>query len=255
MHTTSKVILSIRDISKIYYTKERAVHALDGITIDIHEGEIFALLGVNGAGKSTLSSIIATLHPPTRGDILFEGTSIYTHDHMRRYRASLGFCPQHPNLDGYLTVRENLIYAGRYFGLEEAYILERSAQLLEKFALTKYADFKINALSGGYRQRLSIARALMHNSRIIILDEPTVGLDPNIRRQLWAIIKELKTQGITVVLTTHYLDEAEVLSDRVCVLSKGKIILTRTVDELKKMHDAKTLEEAFLRLTAEEEEL
>lgn len=217
----------------------------------MYEGEIFGLLGVNGAGKTTLSSILATLHPATSGIILFKGVSIY--DDIINYRRSLGFCPQTQNLDSFLTVEENLIFAGRYFLLPEEKIRERVKILMEQLELTRYAHFEIDALSGGTRQRVLIARALMHEPSIVLLDEPTVGLDPDIRRKLWEQIKALKKRGITVILTTHYLDEAEVLSDRICILSKGRVLMVEALKTLKEKHEMATLEEIFLRLTAYEQ--
>ncbi len=247
----SQSILTINNLSKTYKTNEHTVHALNNISLTINRGEIFGLLGVNGAGKTTLSSILATLHPATSGDVLFNGSSIYTN--LLGYRKILGFCPQQQNLDQYLTVEENLIFAGRYFLMPEKKITERVAYLLEQFGLIDYAQFAINALSGGNKQRLLIARALIHNPEIIILDEPTVGLDPDIRRLLWNQIRELKKMGMTIILTTHYLDEAEYLSDRVCVLHKGKIILIETVESLKLKHKKEKLEDVFLELVKEQQ--
>lgn len=246
-------LLSIRSVTKIYADKHRGtIHALNGVNLDIAQGEIISLLGVNGAGKTTLSSILATLHPPTSGDVLFKGTSIYKN--ILDYRRAMGFCPQRPNLDMQLTVKDNLIFAGRYFLLPEVEVKRRVEELLTQFGLDRYASFNIHALSGGYKQRLLIARALMHKPALIILDEPTVGLDPDIRRQLWQVIRQLKQQGITVILTTHYLEEAEILSDRVCMLSRGKIIMTATVQDLKQTRKKNTLEEVFLELVQEDEE-
>ena|SRR3990167_4263582 len=239
-------ILTINNVSKIY-SDHHTVHALDGVSFDIYSGEIFGLLGVNGAGKTTLSSILATLHPPTAGDVLFKGTSIYRSLHD--YRMALGFCPQSQNLDHELSVEENLIFAGRYFLMSEDNIQSRTRELLEQFKLTRYAEFSVDELSGGNKQRLLIARALMHQPKIVILDEPTVGLDPDIRRKLWDIIKTLKHMGITVILTTHYLDEAEILSDRVCILDKGKVVLIDTVANLKEKHQMAKLEDIFVQLT------
>ncbi len=246
-----QTILSIQNVSKTYKTDSRIVNALDGVSLDIHKGEIFGLLGVNGAGKTTLSSIIATLHPATSGDVLFNGVSIYKN--LMHYRRSFGFCPQKQNLDMFLNVRDNLIFAGRYFLLPEAEIQRRATELMELLELTRYAEFDIDQLSGGTKQRVLIARALMHNPQIVLLDEPTVGLDPDIRRKLWTIIKDLKNNGITVILTTHYLDEAEQLSDRVCFLNKGKVQLIESVQELKARHQMASLEEIFLTLTQEAE--
>lgn len=240
-------ILSLENVTKIYTGDRGAVRALDGVTLDIEQGEIFGLLGVNGAGKTTLSSILATLHPVTTGSILFKGESIYKN--IERYRTALGFCPQTQNLDLSLSVEENLIFAGKYFLLSKDLIAQRVQNLMKQLELTKYKDFQISALSGGTKQRVLIARALMHNPEIVILDEPTVGLDPDIRRKLWQIIKDLKQQGITVILTTHYLDEAEELADRVCFLQHGKVNLIETVQVLRQAHDMASLEEIFIRLT------
>ncbi|MEX0940475.1 MAG: ABC transporter ATP-binding protein [Candidatus Babeliales bacterium] len=244
------VLINIKDLSKIYTTKQASVRALDDISLTIKKGEVLSLLGVNGAGKTTLSSILATLHPPTTGNVYYKGLSIYKD--LSTYRRAVGFCPQRPNLDTQLTVEQNLVFAGRYFLLPKDQILEKVHDLIDQFSLNKYAHFNVNALSGGYKQRVLIARALMHNPEIIILDEPTVGLDPDIRRQLWNIIKDLKNQGMTVILTTHYLEEAEILSDRVCMLSRGKILLTATVKELKEKHKKATLEEVFLTLVEQQ---
>lgn len=240
-------ILSLRNVTKLYSGARGTVRALDGVTLAIEQGEIFALLGVNGAGKTTLSSILATLHPATSGEILFKGTSIY--QNIERYRMALGFCPQTQNLDQLLSVEENLEFAGKYFLLPKEIITQRVTQLMQQLELTKYKNFDINELSGGTKQRVLIARALMHNPEIVILDEPTVGLDPDIRRKLWTIIKELKQQGITVILTTHYLDEAQELADRVCFLQQGKVQLVETVAALRQAHEMADLEEIFLRLT------
>jgi ABC-2 type transport system ATP-binding protein len=242
-------ILKIRNVSKIYKSAKKTVVALNDINLDIFAGEIFGLLGVNGAGKTTLSSILATLHPPTSGDVLFHDASIYKN--LNHYRNNLGFCPQHQNLDMELSVEENLIFAGRYFLLPKEEIAQRSNNLIAQLELEKYRHFAIKELSGGNKQRVLIARALIHNPKIVILDEPTVGLDPDIRRKLWDIIRDLKAQGITVILTTHYLDEAEYLSDRVCMLHKGKIMLVESLHTLKQKHELKNLEEIFLQLTKE----
>jgi ABC-2 type transport system ATP-binding protein len=245
-------ILRINSLTKTYDGNGHIVHALNDVSFSIYAGEIFGLLGVNGAGKTTLSSILATLHPPTSGDILYNGTSIY--DDIDSYRMDLGFCPQHQNLDQFLTVEENLYFAGRYFLLPKDLLAERVTYLLEHFGLQKYAHFNINELSGGNKQRVLIARALIHNPKIIIFDEPTVGLDPDIRRALWEQIKSLKKMGITIILTTHYLDEAEQLSDRVCFLHKGKIILIDSVQALKTQRHKEHLEDIFIDLIQEQKE-
>jgi len=245
----SQSILEIKQLTKIYQQNCKKIIALNDISLTIKKGEIFGLLGVNGAGKTTLSSILATLHPPTSGQVLFEGKSIY--ENLAAYRQKLGFCPQKQNLDAFLNVKNNLIFAGRYFLMPEEEIKNRADRLMEQFDIKKYAAYDVDKLSGGNKQRLLIARALMHMPKIVILDEPTVGLDPDIRHTLWKLIKGLKKMGITVILTTHYLDEAEELSDRVCILHKGTILLVESVKALKARHEEATLEDIFLKLMRE----
>ena len=245
----SEVLLRVKNVKKRFATKE----ALKGVSIDIFKGEIFGLLGVNGAGKSTLSSIIATLHPATEGDIEFNGVSIY--NDLPEYRLQLGFCPQRPNLNTMLTLEENLRYAGRYYGMNEEQIDQRLALLVNQFELEEYLPQQASVLSGGYKQRFMIARSLMHSPKLLLLDEPTVGLDPHIRRQLWAKIRELKQEGVTVILTTHYLDEAEQLSDRVCVLHQGQVLLIDTPDKLMTDFKQKNLEDVFVQLIDENQRL
>ena len=243
-------LLSIENVKKTYVTKEKTIEALKGVTLTINRGEVLGLLGVNGAGKTTLSSIIATLNPPTAGDLLKDGTSIY--NDVLAYRRTFGFCPQKVNFEKNLTVQEILTFAGRYYLMPKAAIEKRVAQLLKQFDLEQYASSSPQILSGGYKQRLLIARALVHNPSLVILDEPTVGLDPHIRRQIWDCIRQLKSQGVSVLLTTHYLDEAEQLSDRVCILDKGLIQLIDTPENLKTLHNKKSLEDVFLQLIQEQ---
>lgn len=245
-----KTIIEIKNIKKQYHDKEKTIKALDGVSLELYSGEIFGLLGVNGAGKTTLSSILATLHPPTQGDVLFQDKSIY--DDINAYRQQIGLCPQKPNLINDLTVRQNLMFAGRYFGLSAKTIEQRVNELVEKYELTDYLDAKPGILSGGYKQRVVLVRALIHQPALVILDEPTAGLDPHIRRHLWDSIKQLKQDGVTVILTTHYIEEAEMLSDRVCILDKGTIRLIDTPENLKSEYQESRLEEVFLQLMKEE---
>jgi ABC-2 type transport system ATP-binding protein len=247
-------ILQITNLKKQYTQKgQKPIKALKGVSLDIYNNEVITLLGVNGAGKSTLSSIIATLHPPTEGDIIFAGDSIY--NNLVNYRSHLGFCPQKPNLDGLLTLEQNLQFAGHLHRMKNHEIRIRLEKLVEQFELGDYLSHKADVLSGGYKQRFMIARCLMHSPKIVLLDEPTVGLDPHIRRQIWEKIKELKKDGVTVILTTHYLDEAEVLSDRVCIMDKGLIKLIDTPEKLLSDFKKKNLEEVFLTLLQENKEI
>lgn len=246
----NKILLKIDKISKIYaFNKKEKVEALKNISFDIYQKEILSLLGVNGAGKTTLSSIIATLLKPTSGDIFYEDKSIYKD--VVSFRRQLGFCPQVQNIDLDLNVKENLIFAGRYYSMPKKLIKDRLDELLEKFDLTRYANFNLNALSGGYKQRFLIARTLMHDPKLIIMDEPTVGLDPKLRRLLWKFILDLKDEGKTIILTTHYLDEADILSDRICVINDGIIKALDKPAKLKDIWKSQNLEEVFLELIKE----
>jgi ABC-2 type transport system ATP-binding protein len=246
----NSILLELKGVKKRYQDTKRVVHALKGVTLDIFKGEIIGLLGVNGAGKTTLSSIIATLHPASEGDIVYNGKSIYAD--IPEYRKIIGFCPQKPNLNPMLSIEQNLTFAGRYYGLNKQEAEDRKTTLMKNYELEEYKDSFPSALSGGYKQRAMIARALMHNPKLVILDEPTVGLDPHIRHQLWENIKSLKNDGVTVILTTHYLDESEALSDRICILEKGKIKLIDTPNNLKTKYKKSKLEDVFIQLMNEE---
>ncbi len=234
--------LSIKNLCKQYNNSSRL--AVNNLNFEIRKGETLGLLGVNGSGKTTFSSILATLLSPTSGDILVNGKSIYSS--INDFRKLIGYCPQKPNLHPMLTVEENLYYDAIYFGFSEEQARAKVQELLQRFELEKYRDADVATLSGGYQQRVVISRALMHDPEIIILDEPTVGLDPSVRRTLWNIIKSLKK---TVLLTTHYLDEADYLSDRVCLMDRGQIMLIDTPQNLKDKHNDSNLENIFIELT------
>lgn len=235
-------MLEIKHISKIFGTHR----ALDDVSLAIAKGEIVSLLGVNGAGKTTLSSIVASLHPPTSGEVLLDGVSIY--NDVIAYRHTIGFCAQVPHLSSRMTVREHLTAAGHLFLMKAEDITQRVDELVTLFGLQAYADKDPSILSGGYRQRLLIARSMVHRPRLIILDEPTVALDPHIRRQIWDIILNLKKNGVSILLTTHYIDEAEVLSDRICVLHAGKVQLIDAPQALMSSYNKERLEDVFLQL-------
>lgn len=244
------ILLSIVDAKKVYGHGPSATKALNGVSFDIYEGEIIGLLGVNGAGKTTLSSILASISPLSSGSITMNGASIY--EDITKYRRMVGFCPQKINLDNDLSIEQNLLYAGRYMGIDGAVTQERTQEFMRMYALTKYRDQSPSVLSGGYARRLLIARALMHEPKFVILDEPTVGLDPHVRHQLWETIRDLKAHGVSVVLTTHYIDEAEFLSDRIVVLDKGKVRLIDTPQGLKTAYDKSRLEDVFIQLIEED---
>ena len=204
--------------------------AVDGIDFDLYRGEAFGFLGPNGAGKSSTMRMIGCVSPPTQGEL-----TIFGADPVRdgaAIRAKLGVVPQDDTLDVELTVRENLLVYGRYFGLPRAVIRERTAQLLDFVQLTERAGDRVDPLSGGMKRRLTIARSLINDPDILILDEPTTGLDPQARHVVWDRLFRLKQRGVTLILTTHYMDEAEQLCDRLVVMDHGKIAAEGTPRDL-----------------------
>ena len=247
----NKTLIDVQNVSKTYQTPQGPIHALNGVSLSIGTGEVVGLLGVNGAGKTTLSHIIATLHPPTEGDVLYKGTSIYKN--VPAYRMHIGLCPQHSNLNPDLSLEQNLVFSGMAYRQDAHTAHTRAHELMSHFGLMNYANQKSRILSGGYKQRFSLARSLMHRPKLVILDEPTVGLDPHIRHQLWEYITDLKKGGTSILLTTHYIEEAEKLSDRVCVLDKGVVKLMDTPENLKASFKQSTLESVFLELIKQSE--
>jgi lipooligosaccharide transport system ATP-binding protein len=204
--------------------------AVDGIDFDLFRGEAFGFLGPNGAGKSSTMRMLGCVSPPTVGDLTILGG-----DPVRdgaAIRARLGVVPQEDTLDNELTVRENLLVYGRYFGLPRKLINERTDQLLDFVQLTERADDQVDPLSGGMKRRLTIARSLVNDPDILILDEPTTGLDPQARHVVWDRLFSLKQRGVTLILTTHYMDEAEQLCDRLVVMDHGKIAAEGTPRDL-----------------------
>ncbi|WP_326556346.1 ABC transporter ATP-binding protein [Micromonospora sp. NBC_01796] len=196
--------------------------AVDGIDVEVRPGEAFGFLGPNGAGKSSTMRMVGCVSPPTDGELRILGMDP-RHDGPA-IRARLGVCPQTDNLDPELTVRENLTTYARYFGIPRKVARERSVELLDFVQLTERANSKVEPLSGGMKRRLTIARALVNEPEIVLLDEPTTGLDPQARHLVWERLFRLKQQGVTLVLTTHYMDEAEQLCDRLVVMDGGKIV-------------------------------
>lgn len=245
-----KLLLQVQDLSKTFIgNKGLEFHALKNINLDIYEGEILALLGPNGAGKTTLASILITLLEKTSGNILFRGKSVF--ESLPEYRSVVGFCPQLSNLYQGLTIHDNIFYAGKLYGMSDEEASQRTKDLLARYKLEKYKDQFVHSLSGGYKQRASIARSLVHSPKFVLFDEPTVGLDPKIRRELWSEILDLKKDGVSIILTTHYLDEAEFLADRVCIISSGEMKFVGTLDILKKESNLDSLEEILCQLEEE----
>ncbi|MEU8610219.1 ABC transporter ATP-binding protein [Actinoplanes sp. NPDC048791] len=225
--------------------------AVDGIDVDVRRGEAFGFLGPNGAGKSSTMRMIGCVSPPTDGVL-----RILDMDPRRdgpAIRARLGVCPQLDNLDLELTVRENLTTYARFFGIPRKVARARADELLDFVQLTERADSKVEPLSGGMKRRLTIARALVNEPEIVLLDEPTTGLDPQARHLVWERLFRLKQQGVTLVLTTHYMDEAEQLCDRLVVMDGGKIVAEGSPRDLIEQYSTREVVE--LRFNAESQEV
>jgi len=211
-------VIEAAELVKTY----QSTNAVDGISFDVAPGESFGLLGPNGAGKSTTMRMVGAVSTRTSGSLSILGMD--PNESGPEIRSQLGVVPQTDNLDTELRVRENLLVYGRYFGIPRAVVAKRADELLEFAQLSDRAKAKVDDLSGGMKRRLTIARALVNEPRILLLDEPTTGLDPQARHILWDRLFRLKEQGTTLLLTTHYMDEAEQLCDRLVVVDKGRIM-------------------------------
>ena len=230
MTSSTEAIVNIQKMAKTYPGKA-PVEAVKGIDLAVERGELFGLLGPNGAGKSTTISVCTTRSLPTAGRVSIAGIDVVEHpSEARRY---MGVVTQFNTLDRQCTVWENLYFHCRYFGIPHAESAKKADELLELFKLSERAKSSVRTLSGGLAQRVQIARAIAHNPEVLFLDEPSAGLDPQTRLALWDIIRELRQRGITVVLTTHYMEEADQLCGRVAIIDHGKILVSGTPEELK----------------------
>jgi ABC-2 type transport system ATP-binding protein len=240
--------LQIENLVKRYPT---GVEALRGVSLEIQPGEFFGLLGPNGAGKSTLIHCATGLAQPTAGSI-----QVFGHDAIDNYgeaRQAVGLAPQELNLDWFLTVEETLDYHAGYFGMPKRERRERAAELIETFSLSDKRDERTRTLSGGMKRRLILARALMHRPRLLILDEPTAGVDIELRLELWHYVQRINAEGTTILLTTHYLEEAEQLCDKIAFINEGQIAATGSTAELSATYGVANLEDAYLALVGRNE--
>jgi lipooligosaccharide transport system ATP-binding protein len=223
--------------------------AVDGIDFDVQRGEAFGFLGPNGAGKTSTMRMIGCVSPPSGGTLSILGLDPVKDGSEIRER--LGVVPQQDTLDMELTVRENILIYGRYFGLPRSGLRKRADELLQFVQLNERADDKVEPLSGGMKRRLTIARSLVNDPNVLLLDEPTTGLDPQARHTVWDRLFRLKQRGVTLILTTHYMDEAEQLCDRLVVMDKGKIAAEGSPQELIRRYSTREVVE--LRFRAEEQ--
>jgi len=218
---------------------------VDGISLRVGAGEFFGFLGPNGAGKTTTINAIVGLARTSSGTIRIFGHD--TEHDWREARRLIGLSPQEFNFDRYLSLRDVLIYAAGYYGLRGKEVGERADMLLERFGLTSHAHLEYTKISGGQKRRLSLARALIHNPKLLILDEPTAGVDVELRLELWEWLRVLNADGMTVFLTTHYLEEAQELCRRIAIIRAGRIVTERPTEEL--VADGASLQDVFLELT------
>jgi ABC-2 type transport system ATP-binding protein len=217
------------------------------VSLRVEAGEFFGFLGPNGAGKTTTINAIVGLAKRSSGSI-----RIFGHDNEREWREArrlIGLSPQEFNFDRYLSLRDVLIYAAGYYGLRGKELNERADALLERFGLTSHAHLEYTKVSGGQKRRLSLARALIHEPKLLILDEPTAGVDVELRLELWDWLRRLNADGLTIFLTTHYLEEAEQLCRRIAIIRRGRIVTERPTEEL--IADGASLQDVFLELVRE----
>jgi ABC-2 type transport system ATP-binding protein len=238
-----KNAIKIENLSKRF----GEVTALDGLSLDIEEGEIFGLLGPNGAGKSTTINILSGILRPTSGSAYVSGHNVA--EDPGSVKTLIGVCPQHSAYFKYLTGRENIKLFGDLHGMPKALLEERSSYLIEGLGLSEAADRKASGYSGGMVRRVNLAMALLNDPEIAFLDEPTVGMDPQSRRATWDFIEEFRQSGKTVILTTHYIEEAEELADRVGIIDHGVLIALDTPHALMEVNGGDNLEDVFIGLT------
>jgi ABC-2 type transport system ATP-binding protein len=239
------LIVEISGLTKIFRDKQQSVTAIDGIDLTVRQGELFGLLGPNGAGKTTTIGICTTRTLPTSGSARIAGVDVVAHPATAR--RSIGVVPQYNTLDRSLTIFENLYFHCKYFGFSGAEARERASALLGQFHLLERAKSFPSQLSGGLQQRVQIARAIAHRPAVLFLDEPSAGLDPQSRIAMWDAVRTLRDEGITVVLTTHYMEEADELCERVAIIDHGKVLALDSPERLKTTLGANTRVELALR--------
>lgn len=235
--------LKIEDLKKTY---KNGFQALGGVSLEVGGGRFFGLLGPNGAGKTTLINSVVSLARPDSGTVEVYGKDAFKD--FREARRMIGVSPQEINLDKFLTVEEVLTFHAGYYGVPKKKAKDKAAELLERFGLVEKRDQRTNTLSGGMKRRVMFARALMHDPKVLFLDEPTAGVDVELRYSLWGYIRELNRGGMTILLTTHYLEEAEALCEEIALINGGEIVAQGTSAGLKERYDAANVEEVYMKV-------
>jgi ABC-2 type transport system ATP-binding protein len=235
--------LELRALTKRY---DDGTLALENFDLEIPVGAVFGLLGPNGAGKTTLINSVVSLVRPDSGSVEVFGRDAY--GEFREARRMIGVSPQEVNLDKFLTVEETLIFHAGYYGVPKKKARERADELLERFGLVDKRDQRTNTLSGGMKRRVLFARALIHDPKVLFLDEPTAGVDVELRYKLWGYIRELNRGGMTILLTTHYLEEAEALCEEIALINGGNIVAQGSSEDLKNDYQARNVEEVYMKV-------
>ena len=241
--------IEVSDLKKHFTGKHsyNTIKAVDGISFHVEKGELFGLLGPNGAGKTTTINILCGLLKPTDGTALVGGYDI--RKNLNKVKELISVCPQEAAVFPFLTGRENIEYFGNMHLMSKDKIAERAEELLKVLDLYEASMRKAKGYSGGMKRQLNLLVALINEPNILFLDEPTVGMDPRIRRKTWEFIDSLKNENRTIILTTHYIEEAEALCDRVAIIDYGKLVALNSPKKLMEEHDVKNLEEVFLKIT------
>jgi ABC-2 type transport system ATP-binding protein len=241
--------IEVKGLKKYFIGKHRFndVKAVDGVTFNVKKGELFGLLGPNGAGKTTTINMLCGLLKPTEGTAIVGDYDV--RNNVKKFREIISVCPQEASIFPFLTGRENIEYFGNMHLMSKEEVNDRTEKLLKLIGLFEAGDRKAKTYSGGMKRQLNLIVALINEPNILFLDEPTVGMDPRVRRKTWEFISSLKTQNRTIILTTHYMEEAEALCDRVAIIDYGKLVALDTPKNLMEEHHAKNLEEVFLNIT------
>ena len=228
----SEPVIETRGLRRVFRSRQREVEAVAGVDLEVRQGEIFGFLGPNGAGKTTTLRMLATLLPPSGGTARVAGCELATEPGKIRER--IGYVGQAGGADREITGRTELVFQGRLYGMGQAQARKRAAELIEMLELEGAADRKVVTYSGGQKRRLDIGLGLVHDPQLLFLDEPTTGLDPQSRARVWDEVRRMHDRGTTVFLTTHYLDEADALCDRIAIIDHGRIVAQGTPEELKR---------------------